>query len=69
MPKKWLQELLDLYEGNETHAAKSVGISRQRLRYLMDAEKNFDEVAQVADRARRVLKHSKSAMYDKLVGK
>jgi hypothetical protein len=68
MSRKWLKEVVDAYDGNLTKAAEALGTYKQRLDALIHRKnKNHEEIMILAGRARKILKKSKSAMFDKMV--
>lgn len=67
MSKNWIVDFVEnTHAGNVTHAAAALGISRQRLMYLMDSQKRLQETLESAEHVRKVKKWSKATMYDKL---
>lgn len=76
MSKKWLEEFVELCRDPEDRrdkglrkASRVLGISHSRLKYLMESDKLMDGQIQLAEKVRKFMKLSDSAMYRKLVGK
>lgn len=76
MSNKWLEEVIeklrdptDPRDKGIRKAARELGISHNRLLYLLAHEERLAEHAQILDRARKILGVSKSAIYDKFTGK
>lgn len=66
MSTKLLEELIK--QKGLSEAARALGTYKQRLDALMRRDnKNIKEFMQLTERARRILKRSKSAAYDELI--
>lgn len=76
MSKKWLEEVIEKYRDPDDprdkgirKAARELGISHNRLLYLLAHEERLAEHALLLEKARKILGISKTAIYDKFTGK
>lgn len=74
--KEWLEDFLEFCRDPEDRrdtglrkAARALGISHPRLKYLMESDKLMDEQIQIAEKVRKLMKMSDSAIFKKMKGK
>lgn len=63
-----LEAMLRLHDGHRSNTAKTLGISRQRMDYLIESGDKVEDIIEALENARRHLGLSKSALWDILTG-